>query len=122
MPVGLDGPDAEPAWLSGEFGLDGALDLARPLPDGRLEAYTIDQRINSSRVEGVDQLAPLRLAGTVRAAPGAFERDCARGVNRETRSEPVERRAAGRRSGRGGRCREHGSGDRAPRERGISHV
>jgi putative SOS response-associated peptidase YedK len=40
MPVILDGPDAEAAWLSADLDLDGALELVRPFPDGRLEAYS----------------------------------------------------------------------------------
>src|SRR5215217_5888197 len=32
MPVILNGPDAEAAWLSEEVDLDAALELARPLP------------------------------------------------------------------------------------------
>ena len=40
MPVILDGLDAEAAWLSADLDLDGALELVRLFPDGRLEVYS----------------------------------------------------------------------------------
>ena len=36
MPAVLDGPEAEAAWLHGAVDLDAALDLVKPLPEGRL--------------------------------------------------------------------------------------
>ena len=36
MPAILDGPEAEAAWLHPSVDLDGALELIRPLPEGRL--------------------------------------------------------------------------------------
>ena len=36
MPAILDGPEAEAAWLHRDVDLDGALELIRPLPEGRL--------------------------------------------------------------------------------------
>src|SRR5947209_4091976 len=59
MPVLLDGPAAEAAWLDTAVDLDGALELARPLADGLLDVYAVDPKINSSRVEGLDLLEPL---------------------------------------------------------------
>jgi putative SOS response-associated peptidase YedK len=41
MPVVLDGPAAEPAWLDPAADLDAVLELVRPLPDGRLEVYAL---------------------------------------------------------------------------------
>jgi putative SOS response-associated peptidase YedK len=59
MPVILDGPDAEAAWLSPEVDLDGALALVRPFPDGRLEVYPVSPLVNSARNEGVELTEPL---------------------------------------------------------------
>ena len=42
MPAVLDGPEAEAAWLSARIHLDGALELARPLGDGRLAISPAD--------------------------------------------------------------------------------
>jgi putative SOS response-associated peptidase YedK len=56
MPVVLDGPDAERAWLNPDVDLDAAVELAAPLADGRLDVYPISSRINSSRNEGLDLL------------------------------------------------------------------
>ena len=36
MPAILDGRDAEAAWLHADVDLDGALELVRPLPEGRI--------------------------------------------------------------------------------------
>ena len=60
MPVILDGPDAEAAWLSANVDLDGALELVRPSPDGRLEVYPVSSRVNNARNEGVELIEPLR--------------------------------------------------------------
>jgi putative SOS response-associated peptidase YedK len=62
MPVILDGSDAEAAWLSEEVDADGALELARPLPDGRLDVHAVGARINSSRNDGLDLLDPVATA------------------------------------------------------------
>jgi putative SOS response-associated peptidase YedK len=59
MPVVVDGPAAEAAWLDTAPDLDAALELVRPLPDGRLEVYALPQ-INSRRVEGLELLTPLQ--------------------------------------------------------------
>ena len=54
MPVILDGPEAEAAWLDPGVDLDGALELVRPLPDGRLEVYAVSSRVNNARNQDVD--------------------------------------------------------------------
>jgi putative SOS response-associated peptidase YedK len=54
MPVVLDGPDAERAWLDPSVDLEAAVELAAPLADGRLDVYPISPRVNSSRNEGLD--------------------------------------------------------------------
>ena len=54
MPVILDGPDAEAAWLSPDVDLDGALELVHPFPDGRLEVYPVSPRVNNARNEGLE--------------------------------------------------------------------
>jgi putative SOS response-associated peptidase YedK len=59
MPVILDGPDAEAAWLNPDVDLDGALELARPLPDGRLEVYAVSTRVNNARHQDADLTEPL---------------------------------------------------------------
>jgi putative SOS response-associated peptidase YedK len=59
MPVILEGPDAEAAWLSANVDLDGALDLVRPFPDGLLEVYPVSPRVNNARNEGVELTEPL---------------------------------------------------------------
>jgi putative SOS response-associated peptidase YedK len=56
MPVVLDGPAAEHAWLDPDVDLDVAVELAAPLGDGKLDVYPISPRINTSRVEGLDLL------------------------------------------------------------------
>jgi putative SOS response-associated peptidase YedK len=60
MPVILDGPDAEAAWMSADVDLDGALELAWPFPDGRLEIYLVSPQVNNARNEGVELTEPLR--------------------------------------------------------------
>jgi putative SOS response-associated peptidase YedK len=59
MPVILDGPDAEAAWLSADVDLDGALELVRPFPDGRLEVYPVSPAVNNARNEGLELTEPL---------------------------------------------------------------
>jgi putative SOS response-associated peptidase YedK len=59
MPVILDGPGAEAAWLSADVDLDRALELVRPFPDGRLEVYPVSPRVNNARNEGVELTEPL---------------------------------------------------------------
>jgi putative SOS response-associated peptidase YedK len=50
MPVVLDGPAADAAWLDPDVDLDAALEFVRPLPDGLLESIPVDE----------DQLQPGR--------------------------------------------------------------
>ena len=59
MPVILDGPEAEAAWLDPGVDLDGALELVRPLPDGRLEVYAVSPRVNNARNHDADLTEPL---------------------------------------------------------------
>lgn len=59
MPVVLDGPAAEDSWLDPAVELDGALELARPLPPGRLTVHPVSPAINSNRAEGLELLEPL---------------------------------------------------------------
>ena len=59
MPVILDGPEAEAAWLDPGVDLDGALEWVRPLPDGRLEVYAVSSRVNNARNQDVDLTEPL---------------------------------------------------------------
>jgi putative SOS response-associated peptidase YedK len=59
MPVILDGPDAEAAWLSPDVDLDGALELVHPLSNGRLDVYPVSPRVNNARTEGLELTDPL---------------------------------------------------------------
>jgi putative SOS response-associated peptidase YedK len=59
MPVILDGPDAEAAWLSADVDLAGALELVKPFPDGRLEVYPVSPRVNTARHQGLELTEPL---------------------------------------------------------------
>jgi putative SOS response-associated peptidase YedK len=59
MPVILDGPNAEAAWLSADVNLDGALELVKPFPDGRLEVYPVSPLVNNARNEGRELTEPL---------------------------------------------------------------
>jgi putative SOS response-associated peptidase YedK len=56
MPAVLGGPEAESAWLDGSVDLDGALELARPLPDGTLEVLPVSPELSRAGVEGADLL------------------------------------------------------------------
>jgi putative SOS response-associated peptidase YedK len=59
MPVILDGPEAEAASLDPGVDLDGALELVRPLPDGRLEVCAVSRRVNNPRNQRADLTEPL---------------------------------------------------------------
>ena len=59
MPVILDGPQAEAAWLDPGVDLDGALELVRPLPDGHVEVYAVSPRVNNVRNQDADLTEPL---------------------------------------------------------------
>ncbi|SIS69773.1 Putative SOS response-associated peptidase YedK [Roseivivax lentus] len=56
MPVVLD-PADWPRWL-GETG-DKAAPLMAPAPDGTLDAYRVDPKVNSNRAKGPDLIEPL---------------------------------------------------------------
>jgi putative SOS response-associated peptidase YedK len=59
MPVILDGPEAEAAWLDPGVDVDGALELVRPLPERRLEVYAVWPRVNNVRNQDADLTEPL---------------------------------------------------------------
>ncbi|HEV3000852.1 MAG TPA: SOS response-associated peptidase [Solirubrobacteraceae bacterium] len=61
MPAVLAGDDDQAAWLHGEVGLDGAIDLVRPLPDGSLEIAPVSPALNGAG-NGADQLSLLASA------------------------------------------------------------
>lgn len=48
MPVELDGPAAEHAWLDPDVDLEAAVQLAAPLPDGRLDVHPISPRVTAA--------------------------------------------------------------------------
>ena len=58
MPAVLAGPEERAAWLSGDVGLDGALELARPLPPGSLDIAPVSRELNGAG-NGTDQLSLL---------------------------------------------------------------
>ena len=55
MPVILEGPEAEAAWLSPELAPEDALALCRPLDAGRMTAEPANPRVNKS---GLDDEGP----------------------------------------------------------------
>ena len=65
MPAVLDGPEAEAAWLDPAAGLDGALELARSLPDGTLDVLPVSPRLSKAGAEGLDLLAPEPVQGSL---------------------------------------------------------
>jgi putative SOS response-associated peptidase YedK len=58
MPAVLPGPEEQAAWLSPDVDLDGAIELARPLPDGSLEIAPVSPELNAAG-NGTDQLSLL---------------------------------------------------------------
>ncbi len=58
MPAVLRGEDEQAAWLSREVDLDGAIELARPLPEGSLEIAPVSRELNGAG-NGADQLSLL---------------------------------------------------------------
>ena len=58
MPAVLDGPEAEAAWLDPAVDLDGALELARSLPDGSLEVVPVSPELGRAGAEGLELLEP----------------------------------------------------------------
>ena len=58
MPAVLRDPAEQAAWLSPSVDLDGAIELARPLPEGSLEIAAVSQELNAAG-NGADQLSLL---------------------------------------------------------------
>src|SRR5918998_4447246 len=58
MPVVLEGPDAEAAWLSGEVDVEGALEFLVPLESKRVSAAPANPAVNKAGVEGAELLVP----------------------------------------------------------------
>ena len=58
MPAVLRGEDEQAAWLSRGVDLDGAIELARPLPEGSLEIAPVSRQLNGAG-KGADQLSLL---------------------------------------------------------------
>ncbi len=58
MPAVLAGTDEQAAWLDPAVELDGAIELARPLPEGSLEIAPVSPRLNAAG-NGADQLSLL---------------------------------------------------------------
>jgi putative SOS response-associated peptidase YedK len=60
MPVVLDGPEAEAAWLSGDVGVEEALELLTPLESARVSVAPANPAVNRAGVEGPELLTPPR--------------------------------------------------------------
>jgi putative SOS response-associated peptidase YedK len=58
MPAVLSGPEEYAAWLDPAVDLDGAIDLAKPLPEGSLEIAPVSPELNGAG-NGTDQLSLL---------------------------------------------------------------
>ena len=59
MPVILQSPEEEAAWLSRDVGLDAAKELLRPFPSGRVSVAPANPAVNKAGVEGPELiLAP----------------------------------------------------------------
>ena len=58
MPVVLEGPEAEAAWLSGEVDVDAALELLVPLENARVSVAPANPAVNKAGVEGAELLTP----------------------------------------------------------------
>ncbi|HWK25353.1 MAG TPA: SOS response-associated peptidase [Solirubrobacter sp.] len=58
MPVVLEGPEAEAAWLSGDVGVDEALEFLLPLEDRRVAVAPANPAVNKAGVEGPELLTP----------------------------------------------------------------
>lgn len=58
MPAVLTSAAEQAAWLDREVGLDGAIELARPLPEGSLEIAPVSPQLNGAG-NGGDQLSLL---------------------------------------------------------------
>jgi len=58
MPVVLEGPEAEAAWLSGEVDVAAAGELLVPLPSSRVSVAPANPAVNKAGVEGPELLTP----------------------------------------------------------------
>ena len=56
MPVVLEGPDAEAAWLSRDVGAEDATELLRPLASARVSVAAANPAVNKAGVEGFELL------------------------------------------------------------------
>jgi putative SOS response-associated peptidase YedK len=63
MPAVLRSPEEQAAWLHHDTDLDGAIDLARPLPEGSLDITPVSPQLNGAG-NGSDQLSLLGAAAT----------------------------------------------------------
>jgi len=52
MPVILQSPDEEAAWLSRDVGVDAAKELLRPIPSERVAVAPANPAVNKAGVEG----------------------------------------------------------------------
>jgi putative SOS response-associated peptidase YedK len=64
MPVVLEGPEAEAAWLSEDVGVDEALEFLVPLANERVSVAPANPAVNKAGVEGPDLLTPPEAALT----------------------------------------------------------
>jgi putative SOS response-associated peptidase YedK len=58
MPVVLEGPEAEAAWLSKDVGAEEALEFLVPLDSGRVSVAPANPAVNKAGVEGAELLVP----------------------------------------------------------------
>lgn len=58
MPVVLEGPEAEAAWLSEDVGVQEALEFLVPLEDRRVSVAPANPAVNKAGVEGEELLTP----------------------------------------------------------------
>ena len=58
MPVVLEGPEAEQAWLSGDVGVQEALEFLVPLESARVSVAPANPAVNRAGVEGAELLTP----------------------------------------------------------------
>jgi putative SOS response-associated peptidase YedK len=58
MPVVLEGPEAEAAWLSEDVGVQEALEFLVPLENARVSVAPANPAVNKAGVEGAELLTP----------------------------------------------------------------
>ena len=58
MPVVLEGPEAEAAWLSGDVDVEEALEFLVPLETARVSVAPANPAVNKAGVEGAELLTP----------------------------------------------------------------